>query len=95
MSLEIIEDKKNPLLKRREILFRIKTKTPPKKEEVPNLLQVDPSLTAVKNIKCEFGKNEFIGEVFVYDNLEAKEKIETIPRKVRKKMKEELAKGGK
>ena len=54
--------------------------------DVPSLSGKDAELTVIKKINTSFGKRIFTVEAVVYDNAEAKKKIETIPQKVRKKM---------
>jgi len=49
----------------------------------------DPALTIIKKINTNFGKQTFTVEAVVYDNIEAKNKIETIPQKIRKKLEAE------
>ena len=83
---KIIKQEKNPFLEREEIVLEIASETAPNAEEVKKLVGKDLDLTVVKNIQGNFGKKVFVAEVVVYDNAEAKKKIETIPKKVRKKM---------
>lgn len=83
---KIIKQEKNPFLDREEITIEIASEAAPNSDEVKKLVGKDVELTVVKNIQGNFGKKVFIAEVVVYDNAEAKKKIETIPKKVRKKM---------
>lgn len=86
MATKIIKQEKNPFLERDEIIIEFSSDVAPNSEEVKVAIGKDTDLTVVKNIKCQFGKKVFIAEAVVYDNAEAKKKIETIPKKVRKKM---------
>ena len=58
----------------------------PNSGEVKEMVGKDVDLTVVKNIQGNFGRKVFVVDVVVYDNAEAKKKIETIPKKVRKKI---------
>lgn len=83
---KIIKQEKNPFLEREEIVIEIASEAAPNSDEVKKLVGKNVDLTVVKNIQGNFGKKVFVAEVVVYDNAEAKKKIETIPKKVRKKM---------
>ena len=89
MESKIIKQEKNPFLERDEIVIEILNETAPSFEDVKNVLGKEDDLVVVKKIDGNFGKRIFMAEIFVYDSKEAKEKIETIPKKVRKKMAEE------
>jgi len=89
MKTKIIKEEKNPFLERTEITIEIENKVSPSAEEVKAEIGKDVELTVIKKINTNFGRQVFIVEAVVYDNAEAKEKIETIPQKVRKKMAEE------
>ncbi len=86
MESKIIQEKKNPFLSREEITLEIKNDVAPSFEDVKTQIGKDADLTVVKKINTNFGRHTFIAEAVIYDNTEAKEKIETIPKKVRKKM---------
>lgn len=86
MKTKIIKQEKNPFLEREELILEIANKTAPTSDEVKNEIGKDVELTVVKKIRTNFGKQIFMVEAVVYDNIEAKEKIETIPQKVRKKI---------
>jgi len=89
MKSKIIKEEKNPFLERAEIVLEIESKVAPTTEEVKSAIKKDGELVVVKKIHTNFGKHIFIAEVFVYDSIEAKERIETVPKKIRKKMEEE------
>jgi len=86
MEAKIITQKKNPFLEREEITMEIKNATAPTFDDVKKEIGKDEALTVVKKVGTNFGRQSFNIEAVVYDSAEAKEKIETIPQKVRKKM---------
>ena len=89
MKTEITKQEKNPFLQREELIVKITADSAPSSEEVIKALGKDEALTVIKKINTNFGRQEFMTEVVVYDNAEAREKVETIPQKVRKKMAKE------
>lgn len=86
MKTKIIQSKKNPFLKREEITVEITSESAPTASEIISKLGYDDSLTVVKKINTNFGRQIFLTEIVIYDNPEAKKSIETIPQKIRKKM---------
>ena len=86
MNTEIVNQIKNPFLEREEYTLKITNNVAPSSEEVKTELKKDANLTVVKKVNTNFGRQTFIVEAVVYDNAEAKNKVETIPQKVRKKM---------
>jgi len=74
MELEIVEDKANPVLKRREIALRIKSKNTPSRVEVKNklaaMLDSRPELIVITKLRSVFGKQETIGRADIYENEE-------------------------
>ena len=86
METKIIKQEKNPFLKREEIVIEIITEVAPSSDEIKKIIGKDVDLTVVKKIQGYFGKKVFVAEAVIYDNAEAKKKIETIPKKVRKKI---------
>ena len=89
MESKIIKQEKNPFLERDEMTLEIKNVTAPTFDEVKTEIGKDADLIVVKKVNTSFGKQVFMVEAVVYDSKEAKEKVETIPQKVRKKMAEE------
>lgn len=89
MESKIIKQEKNPFLQREEFVLEITSEAAPSASEVIANLGKDEALTVVKKINTNFGQQKFLVEVVVYDNAEAKEKVEVIPQKVRKKMEAE------
>lgn len=92
MNYKIIEKKDNNLLKREEIILEIDSPSCPKKDEILDELKLNKDVSVVKKIYSFFGKRKFRADVFVYKTKENKEKIEKIPRKIRKKNLEEAKK---
>ncbi|MCK5449715.1 hypothetical protein KAI32_02520 [Candidatus Pacearchaeota archaeon] len=86
MATKIIKQEKNIFLEREEIIIEFSSDVAPSSEEVKVAIGKNIDLTVVKNIKGQFGKKVFVAEAVVYDNTEAKKKIETIPKKIRKKI---------
>ncbi len=87
MEFKIISQEKNPFLQREKIILEINNKTTLSADEVKLLVKKDPSLIVVKKINTNFGSQTSFAEIMVYDNEKAKKKIETIPKKIRKKIK--------
>ena len=86
MELKIIKQEKNPFLEREEFILEVQNEVAPSLEEVKTELKKDSELTVVKKIHTNFGRQTFKVEAVVDDNTEAKNKVETIPKKTRKKM---------
>ena len=86
MNSKIISQQKNPFLEREEITIEIKNPNTPTAEEVRTAIAKDPTLTVIKKINTNFGAQTFTAEALVYNNIKAKNKIETTPQKIRKKM---------
>jgi colicin import membrane protein len=86
MKSKIIKVEKNPFLKREEFVLEITSEVTPTEMEVKKEIGKDEDLIVVKKINTNFGRQKFIVEAVVYNDKEAKKRIETIPQKVRKKM---------
>jgi ribosomal protein S24E len=89
MESKIIKTTKNPFLNREEIVIEINADVTPTKQEVVQAIGKDAELTVVKKINTNFGKQNFVAEAVIYDSAENKEKVEVIPKKIRKKMEAE------
>lgn len=81
MDIQVMEEKNNPLLNRREIVFRIihDDATPSRKSIVDRLAATMNSkrgMVIVDNIKTEFGKLESIGYAKIYENEERARQVE-------------------
>ena len=89
MESKIVSQDKNPFLEREEMVVEMKSETAPSYDDVRAAVDGDANLIVVKKVAGNFGKHIFVADVVVYDNVEAKKKVEMIPKKVRKKMIEE------
>ena len=81
MEIEIIEDRKNVLLSRREIKFKVTTDgaTPSRKEvrkKLLALLDADNDLLVLDHMKTTFGKREVLGYAKLYESPEKVKEIE-------------------
>ncbi|MFB3889070.1 MAG: 30S ribosomal protein S24e [Candidatus Bathyarchaeia archaeon] len=83
MELKILSKKENPLLKRKEIQFKVehgpKGKTPGRleiKRSIASELQVSEQLVFVKRMKTMTGTNTAVGEANAYQTLEQAKFIE-------------------
>jgi len=81
MEINVIEDKVNPLLKRREIRFRIDHDlgTPSRKSVVERIAATMDSkvgLVVVDNMSTEFGKRQTIGYAKIYETEERLREVE-------------------
>jgi len=74
MEIQIIKDRSNQLLKRREITLKIKDKATPPRIEVKNklaaLVNSKPELIVIEHINTVFGKQEAVGAASVYESEE-------------------------
>ena len=92
MEMKILNHIKNPLLSRDEYSLHILSESNPSFADVRKHLGKGEELTIVKEVRGNFGSREFSSIVFVYSSKEAKDSIEKIPRKIRKKLAEEAKK---
>ncbi|GBE55206.1 30S ribosomal protein S24e [archaeon BMS3Bbin15] len=82
MEIEILEDRNNPVLHRREVRFKviIHKGATPSRVEVRNkliaILSADKNAFIVKKIESSFGVKVSEGSAMVYENREAMLKIE-------------------
>ncbi|MFQ6051911.1 MAG: 30S ribosomal protein S24e [Candidatus Hydrothermarchaeota archaeon] len=82
MEIQIIEEKDNPLLKRKEVRFKIiHEKGPtPKREEVLNklssLIRADKELLIIDSLNTQFGKPVTEGYAKVYNSVERMKFVE-------------------
>jgi small subunit ribosomal protein S24e len=72
MELQIIKDKTNPQLKRRETSIKIISKGTPSRIEVKNKLAAlansKPELIVIERLDSVFGKQEVWGEASIYES---------------------------
>jgi small subunit ribosomal protein S24e len=81
LEIQVIEEKNNPLLNRREVKFRIihDDVTPSRKSVVDRLAATMNSkrgMVIVDNIKTEFGKLESVGYAKIYESEERARQVE-------------------
>jgi small subunit ribosomal protein S24e len=74
MEVQIIKDKTNPILKRREISLKIKDKVTPSRIEVKSklaaLLNSKPELIVIECLGTAYGKQELTGTACIYQTEE-------------------------
>ncbi len=74
MEIQIIKDKANPLLNRREISVVVKNKTTATRIELKNklaaLLNSKPELIVIERLDTIYGKQEMIGSASLYQTEE-------------------------
>jgi ribosomal protein S24E len=92
MISKILSHKKNPLLQREEIVLEVENALAPTFNEVKKMVGRDETLTVVRRVDGSFGKQIFTAEVIVYNSEKAKNKIEVVPKKIKKKLEEERKK---
>lgn len=92
MNTKIISQEKNASLHREEYVMHVSSEKNPSKQEIVDAIKKDAALTVVKQIKGSFGKGDFEVEAVVYDSKEAMDKVETLSRKTRDKIKEDAKK---
>lgn len=81
MDIHIIEEKNNPLLNRREVVFKVdhESATPSRKSIVDRIaatMNSKEGLVIVDNLKTEFGKRETIGYAKIYETEERAKQVE-------------------
>lgn len=81
MDIQIIEEKNNPLLNRRDVVFRVvhDAATPSRKSIVDRLAATMNSREGqviVDSLKTEFGKREIVGYAKIYETAERAKEIE-------------------
>src|SRR3989344_4612254 len=83
--MNILEDKQNPFLNRRELKFLIEADKNPALSEVAETLstklETEKDAIEIKKIKGKFGRNTFLISAFVYTNKEERKKFETKTKK--------------
>ncbi len=86
-NFKILEQRKNPILKRKEFVISLDSSSAPKIQEAETFLSEQLASQSdnikIKKIKGSFGSGNFVISANVYDSKEDKEKVE--PRKKDKK----------
>ena len=74
MEVQIIKDKTNPILKRREISLKVKDKVTPSRIEVKGklaaLLNSKPELIVIECLETAYGRQELTGTACIYQTEE-------------------------
>ena len=84
LNIDIIDEKKNPLVDRTEIQFKIDhfgTGTPNRldvKSKLAALQGANEKLTIIKKLKSHFGAAQIIGMAYIYDNVKELQYYEPI-----------------
>ena len=74
LNIEIVEEKKNLLIDRTELIFRIDhfgTGSPNRlevKKKISAIKGSNEKLTIIKNLKTHFGASHTIGKAYIYEN---------------------------
>ena len=81
MNLEVIQDRKNPLLNRREldIIIAYESGTPKRdevREEISKKLGVEKDRIIIEKMESLFGANKAKAHVHIYDTVEHAKKYE-------------------
>lgn len=79
MEIQIIGDRTNPVLKRRDISLKILNKSTPPRIEIKNklaaMLNSKPELIIIEHLDSVFGKQEIIGAASIYESEERLKRI--------------------
>jgi len=81
MDITIVEDKRNELLQRKELLFRVTYEGPtPSRQQVLDKLtalqNLNPSLVIIDSLETRFGKMALKGKARIYDTEEGRAQTE-------------------
>jgi small subunit ribosomal protein S24e len=93
-KIEILEEKKNPLIDRLEIKFRVDHfgKGTPNRLELKNKIaamkNANENLTIIRKLKTNFGASYAIGNTYIYENAKDLQYFEPFHIKVRNLEKE-------
>lgn len=82
MEVKVLEEKKNPLLQRREVQFSVSHNlgTPSRteiKEKIAAYLNSKPELVIIERMRSQFGKRETRGYAKIYETAERLKSVET------------------
>jgi len=85
-EIKIVQEIKNPLFKRKEVIFQIESNITPSRADISELISkkfsTDENKVKIKRIIGKFGSKIFSISAFLYDSKEEKDALE------RKKKKE-------
>ncbi|MBY9005725.1 MAG: 30S ribosomal protein S24e [Candidatus Lokiarchaeota archaeon] len=94
LSIDVLEEKKNPLINRTEITFRIDhfSKSTPNrlevKKKISEMKNSKEELTIIKKISSHFGASYSVGKVYVYNDVKDLKHFEPFHIRVRNLPKE-------
>jgi small subunit ribosomal protein S24e len=99
MDIKVLEEKKNPLLQRREVKFSVSHNlgTPSRddiKAKIAAYLNSKPELVIIERMRSEFGKRETRGYAKIYETAERLKRVETEHIVQRNEQKKEAKKEG-
>ncbi|HMK47377.1 MAG TPA: 30S ribosomal protein S24e [Methanocella sp.] len=82
MEIKVLEEKKNPLLQRREVKFSVSHNlgTPSRqeiKDKIAAYLNSKPELVIIERMRTQFGKRETRGYAKIYETPERLKRVET------------------
>lgn len=82
MDIKVLEEKKNPLLQRREVKFSVSHNlgTPSRDEikaKIAAYLNSKPELVIIERMRSQFGKRETHGYAKIYETVERMKSVET------------------
>ena len=83
MDIKVIEERENPILKRREVTFKVEHDGPtPSRmsiiDKIAATMDSKPGLVIVDSMKSEFGKRETIGYAKIYETEERAKEVERL-----------------
>lgn len=76
LNIEITEEKKNPLIDRTELTFRVDhfgAGTPNRldiKKKIAAMQNSDEKFTIIRRLQTNFGSSYTVGQVYIYENVE-------------------------
>lgn len=89
MKIQIIDEKKNPLFDRKEVILEVESEITPSHSEAEKIISEKfkaPSETfKIKKIHGKFGSKVFQINANIYSSKEEKENIEAKPKKAKEK----------
>ena len=95
MEAEIINEKENPLFKRKEVQISVENQVTPSREEILGLVaqkfSTQPENISIKGIHGRFGSKIFMINANIYSSSEGREKAEPKKKVKGKKTSEEGA----
>ena len=86
--MTIVKENKNEFLKRKEFSVSEHFASNPGyakvKENIASKFKAEPETIVIKSLKSGFGSNNFVIEFYIYDSVEAHNKIEVRKKKAKK-----------